>query len=116
MIQFLIPMVNAEGANNLGSQLGMFAVMAGIVVLFYIFAIRPQRKKDKAIKEMRAELAKGDRITTIGGIFGRVAEVNDDVITLEVGSDKTKLMIARWAVGSIEGQEENAEQLDGAKK
>ncbi|MBQ4637529.1 MAG: preprotein translocase subunit YajC [Clostridia bacterium] len=78
-----------------------------IIVLFYFILIRPQQKKDKAVKEMLAALKTGDRITTIGGIFGKVVELKDDVVTIEVGADKTKLVLARWAIRSVD--EVNAE-------
>ena len=44
----------------------------------------------------------GDRITTIGGIYGTISAIKDDVITIDVGADKTKMIIARWAVRSLE--------------
>ena len=96
-------------------------LMVLMVGAFYFFMMRPQKKKEQKLKDMRENLTRGDRLTTIGGIFGRVVEVKDDVITLDigVGSDHTKITIARWAVGSVEGQEKDGETLDetsGGKK
>lgn len=82
-------------------QLQAFILPVGIIVVFYFFAIRPQKKKEKAIKEMRDSLKVGDEIVTIGGICGKILTVREDVITLEVGSAKTKLEMTRWAVGSV---------------
>ena len=73
-----------------------------IVVVFYFLLIRPQRKKDKEVKNMLANLKVGDRVTTIGGIYGTISAIKDDVITIDVGADKTKMIIARWAVRSLE--------------
>lgn len=74
----------------------MYVAILGV---FYLLLIRPQRKKDKQIQEMRKNIKEGDEILTIGGIYGKVLNVKDDTITIEVGADKTKLKIANWAIG-----------------
>ena len=82
--------------------------MVLIIVVFYFVLIRPQQKKDKAVKKMLSELKAGDRITTIGGIFGRIKSIKDEVITIEIGSEKSEMIIARWAIRSVEeGPAEN---------
>ncbi len=73
----------------------------GFLVVFYIFLIRPQKKKDKEISNMRSNLREGDEIITIGGIYGKIIRAKEDVLTLEVGSTKTRLDVTRWAVGSV---------------
>ena len=78
------------------STILMYVAILGV---FYLLLIRPQRKKDKQIQEMRKKIQEGDEILTIGGIYGKVLNVKDDTITIEVGADKTKLKIAKWAVG-----------------
>ncbi len=90
-----------EVLDNLGGlMMPLFMIL--MIVVFYFVLIRPQQKKDKAVKKMLSELKAGDRITTIGGIFGRIKSVKEDVMTIEVGSDKTEMIIARWAVRSVE--------------
>lgn len=90
----------AQGsASSLISMLGMIALM---VVVFYFGIIRPQKKKDKAVKDMLANLKVGDRICTIGGIYATIVRIKDDVLTVEVGDQKTQMMIARWAVRNVE--------------
>ena len=64
-------------------QLVLPLVLMGAV--FYFMLIRPQRKKDKQVKEMLNNLKHGDRITTIGGIYGTITGIKDDTITLAVG-------------------------------
>jgi len=76
-----------------------FIVLIGV---FYFMIIRPQQKRDKKVREMLNSLKVGDRITTIGGIFGRIISIKDDIITIEVGNDKVKLVIARWAIKNVE--------------
>ncbi len=79
-----------------------FVPMILILVVFYFMLIRPQRKKDKEAKEMLKNLKVGDRICTIGGIYGTIAKIKDDVLTLEIGAQKTQMVIARWAVRNVE--------------
>ena len=73
-----------------------------IFVVFYFMLIRPQRKKDKAVKDMLAALKPGDRICTIGGIYGTIAAIKDETITLYVGAQKNQMVVARWAIRSVE--------------
>ena len=73
-----------------------------IFVVFYFMLIRPQRKKDKEAKQMLANLKVGDRICTIGGIYGTIVRIKDDVLTIECGEAKTQMKIARWAVKNID--------------
>ena len=73
-----------------------------IFAVFYFMLIRPQRKKDKDAKEMLKNLKHGDRVCTIGGIYGTIVRIKDDVLTIEVGEAKTQMMIARWAVRNVE--------------
>jgi len=73
-----------------------------IFVIFYFMLIRPQRKKDKEAKQMLDNLKVGDRICTIGGIYGTIVRIKDQVLTIEVGEQKTQMMIARWAVRNVE--------------
>ena len=73
-----------------------------IFVVFYFLLIRPQRKKDKEAKQMLANLKVGDRVCTIGGIYGTLVRIKDDVLTIEVGEQKNQLVIARWAIRNVE--------------
>ena len=82
-------------------NLQAFILPIGLLAIFYFFAIRPQRKKEKEIKEMRGSLKVGDDVVTIGGIYGKIVVVKDDVLTIESGSAKTKLELTRWSVGSV---------------
>ena len=84
------------------SLIGSLLPMVLIFVVFYFMLIRPQRKKDKQVKEMLNNLKKGDRICTIGGIYGTIMNIKDDTITLQMGKADTTIVIARWAVRSVE--------------
>lgn len=73
-----------------------------LAVLFYFMLIRPQKKRDKAEKEMRNSITVGDEISTIGGIIGRVVNVQDDILVIESSNDRSKLRIYKWAVRNRE--------------
>ncbi len=73
-----------------------------MVVLMYFLMIRPERKRKKKEKAMLDALKRGDRICTIGGIYGTIMDIKDDTITLSVGRDNLSMVVARWAVRSVE--------------
>ena len=85
-----------------GDMLSMVIMIVVMVVVFYFLLIRPQRKKDKAVKDMLGALKVGDRICTIGGFYGTIDHIKDDTITLKLGSLENTVVIARWAVRSVE--------------
>jgi preprotein translocase subunit YajC len=58
-----------------------------IVVVFYFFMIRPQMKRQKEVRKFRESLAKGDKVVTTGGIYGRIVEVKETSIILEIAKD-----------------------------
>ena len=93
-----------EGATpSMGTQILTFIIpIALLVVVFYFFLYRPQKKQEKEVKQMRSSLAVGDVITTTGGIVGVVVRIKDDMVLIESGADRTKFQIQKWAVRSIE--------------
>ena len=96
------------------SLVGSLLPMILIFVVFYFFLIRPQLKKDKQVKEMLANLKVGDRVCTIGGIYGTIVNIKDDTISLAVGKDNVNLVFARWGIRSVEeiSIENDAEALN----
>ena len=80
----------------------MWVVVFGV---FYFLLIRPQKKKDKQLKEMRSNLSVGDKVTTIGGIIAHVAKVEEDAVVLEIGPNRTKVPFEKWAIGTVESKE-----------
>ena len=85
-----------------GGLLGMIIPLVLMFVVFYFFLMRPQKKKDKAVKDMLASLKVGDRILTIGGIYGTITGLRDDQVIIAVGAQKTTMHMARWAIKSVE--------------
>jgi preprotein translocase subunit YajC len=86
--------------------------MVLMFAVFYFLLIRPQRKKDKKVKDMLSALKVGDRISTIGGIFGTITSIKDDTFEVTVGKDNVKLIMARWAIRQVEdGPVENDKEV-----
>ena len=89
--------------SPVAALLTTFLPMVLIVVVFWLFLIRPQRKKDKKIKEMLAALKVGDRVCTIGGIYGTITNIRDEsTVTLAVGPQDVPVVFARWAIRNVE--------------
>ncbi|MDI9505821.1 MAG: preprotein translocase subunit YajC [Candidatus Excrementavichristensenella sp.] len=89
-------------AGGFAEMIPSLLMMVAMIAVFYFILIRPQRKKDKAVKSMLAALKVGDRVCTIGGIYGTVTALKDDTVTLAVGGPKTPMIMARWAIRSVE--------------
>ncbi|MCC7050921.1 MAG: preprotein translocase subunit YajC [Bacteroidia bacterium] len=91
-----------------GNFLSQFLPIILVVVVFYFFMIRPQAQKSKKLKEFREKLQKGDKVITIGGIHGKVLEVGDTYVMLEVDNG-VKIKFEKSAI-SIDGATLGAEQ------
>lgn len=98
-----------QAATPEGQSPASFWIMMGLLmVVFYFFMIRPQQKKAKDAKKFRDSLQKGSRVVTIGGIHGRVVEVADTTILLEVDNN-VKLRFEKTAIAM-----DNTQQLTEA--
>jgi preprotein translocase subunit YajC len=95
-----------QGGSDFLSSLGSFFSGSGMLIIMMIVLllvmIIPQRKRDKKIKDMLASIKVGDRVRTIGGIYGTVTNIKDDIITISVGPDKARLVFARGAIANVE--------------
>lgn len=90
---------NGEQSGGLMSYLPLVLIM----VVFYFFLIRPQMKKAKEQRKFREALKKGDKVITIGGIHGKISEVKDTTILLEIEGGN-KLMVEKSAIISDSAQ------------
>lgn len=88
-----------SGIQGVMSNGGMLIIL--MIALFAVMII-PQRKREKKIKDMLANLKPGDRVRTIGGIYGTITAIKDDVVTISVGPDKVRLVFIRGAIASVE--------------
>ena len=103
--------LTAAGSTSGGSMWTIILLYAAVFGGLYFFVMRPQSKKKKKEEKMRSNVQIGDEITTIGGVVGRVVgiKVDADSIVIETGTDRAKLRIKRWAVGSVDTIHEDAE-------
>ncbi|MBO4725896.1 MAG: preprotein translocase subunit YajC [Firmicutes bacterium] len=85
----------------MNNTLATFLPLVILVVLMYVLMIKPQQKRDKAAKQMRNSLQVGDEIVTIGGICGKIVKTKEESVVIQVGADKTKMEIMRWAVSQV---------------
>jgi preprotein translocase subunit YajC len=86
-----------QGQEGSGNSLLSFLPLVLIILVFYLFFIRPQMKKSKEQKKFRENLKKGDKVITIGGLHGKIAEIDETTVTLEVGN-QVKLTFEKSAV------------------
>ena len=91
-----------EVASGFSGFFSSYGILILLMVGMFALMIIPQRKKDKKIKQMLSALKQGDRVRTIGGIYGTISSVKDDIVVLQVGPDKCKLVFARGAIAQVE--------------
>lgn len=90
------------------SSLGMFGLLAVVMIAMYFFTIRPQRKREKELKKQVDAMAVGDSIVTIGGVVGTVANIIDDNVTITTSVAHTMLTFKKSAISTI-GKREKSE-------
>ncbi len=96
MFNFLL-----EGATIDPTLISVIGI--GLMILFfYFFAIRPQKKQEKKDAEMRNQLQVGDEVTTIGGIIGKVVSIKEETFVLETTKDRTRIRFLRGAIRSVD--------------
>ena len=76
-------------------------ILIAFVGLMYFLLIRPQKKKEKEVKQMRNTLSVGDEVITIGGICGKIVKTKDQTLILQVGADRVKFEVMRWSISSV---------------
>ena len=97
----------AEPMNMGGSTIIMLVVM---VAIFYFMLIRPENKRKKEAENMRSSLKVGDKVTTIGGIMGKVVHVDGDKFVMETGADQVRIELAKWALSTNDTAAERAKE------
>ena len=100
-----------QGTSMIIMLVLMFAIM-------YFMMIRPENKRKKKAQEMRDSLKKGDVITTIGGIVGKIVSVTKDTIIIETSEDRVRMELTKWAVSTtgVQTGEQPEELKKGEKK
>mgnify|MGYP000794584499 FL=1 len=85
-------------------------LLVAMIAVFYFLIIRPENKRKKQAENMRNSLKKGERITTIGGLVGRIVQVNDATVVFETSEDRVRIEVAKWGIQSTESMEAAAAQ------
>jgi preprotein translocase subunit YajC len=118
MITLFTAAANAQDPTAMtGYSIGSFVLMIVVVIAMYLIMFLPQRKKEKAQKQMRDNIQVGDEIVTIGGIIGFVLRKDDEneCVVIETGGDRSKIRVKLWAVSDNLTQHDAEEEL-GKKK
>lgn len=100
--------MGADLSQSLGSLLPMIAIFAVFILLMII----PQRRRKKQMQAMMDSLKPGKNIKTIGGIYGKIAAVKEDLVTIEVFPDKTRMVFAKGAIATVEDAEVEENTLE----
>ena len=93
------------GGGGIESSIILFG---GIAIIFYFFMIRPQQKKQKEQKKFLGEIKKGDHIVTIGGVHGRISELDEETVTIDVEKG-ARIKFERSAI-SLEASKKQADK------
>ena len=91
------------------TQYGGIIMIVLMFVVLYFLMIRPQKKQEKAVNDMRNNLQVGDEITTIGGIIGKIVSIKEETITIETSHDRTKIRFLKSAVRCVDVKAEDAQ-------
>ena len=97
----LIPDAFAQAApGGAGGQFAPILMMVVFVVIFYFLLIRPQQKKAKEHQALVSKLSAGDEVVTTGGLLGKITEVGESFITIEI-ADGVRVKVQKFQVGSL---------------
>ena len=92
----------AGGAQGGGMSMTLIMILL-IIVVFYFFMIRPQQKRQKQMEEFKKSLEKGDKVTTIGGIHGKICDVKENTFLVEIAND-VRIEVDKAAIAVDEAQ------------
>lgn len=88
--------------SNPADPIVTLITIAIIGVVFYFFLIRPQKKQDREVSEMRNNLEVGDEVTTIGGIVGEIVSIKEETVMIETGRDHVRIRFLRSAIRCVD--------------
>lgn len=99
----------AGGTTSGGGDMMMWLFPILLIVIFVVMIIVPNKRREKKFKDMMDSIKVGDRIKTIGGFYGKIVSIKEDLVVFECGPDKTKMEISKSAIASVESFEDGAE-------
>lgn len=86
---------------EMGATFGPMLILVVMTIFFYVAMIVPQRKKDKELKKQISELRVGDKVITIGGLVGFVANIKDDEVTISTSITNTLVTFTKQSIGTV---------------
>ncbi|MDR2771365.1 MAG: preprotein translocase subunit YajC [Clostridiales Family XIII bacterium] len=86
-----------------------------LIVIMYFMLIRPQKKREREVTNMRNAIKGGEEVITIGGICGKIVKAKDEVLTIQVGADRTKFEVMCWAISKVVGDAPAPKPVKAAK-
>lgn len=89
-----------DEGDDTSSSIPTVIMLVVLVGVFYFFLIRPEKKRKKQVAEMRSGLSVGDTVTTIGGVVGKIVEMDDDLVTIETSEDQVRMQFAKWGISN----------------
>ena len=103
MVRYLLDGAAAttEQAQGGANPLIMVAIFAVFIILWYVIALRPQRKKEKELRAKVDKMRVGDQVITIGGLVGKVANIRDDEVTIMTSAANTLVTFKKNAINSV---------------
>ncbi len=107
MIQIAYADTAATTATS-GGMSGTLLMIVLMIAIFYFLMIRPENKRKKQAEEMRNSLKKGDWLTTIGGVYGRVVAITDRTVVIETSEDRVRVEFLKSAIGQVGTLDEQA--------
>ena len=109
MLYLLESTTNTPSGDPTGG-LSTIIMLLAMVAIFYFMLIRPENKRKKEAEQMRSAVKVGDKVTTIGGILGKVVHVSDEKFVLETGADQVRIEFTKWALSTNESAAERAKE------
>ncbi len=94
------PAGGAAGAGSRGFDPTMLIMLAAVFAIFYFLMIRPESKRRKERQEMLDALKRGDRVVTLGGLYGEIQDVHDDRIVLRI-AEGVKVEVSKQAISAV---------------
>lgn len=91
--------------QSIGTDLSTWLPLVAIFAVFIFLIIIPQRRRNKKVKDMMDGIKVGDRIKTIGGFYGKIVQLKEDIVIFECGPDKVKLELSKGAIAAVQGAE-----------
>ena len=98
----MFPISTLAAAGGTGSLITTIGMIVLLVLAFYFFGVRPQKKQEREAANMRNNLMVGDEITTIGGIIGKIVSIKDETMVIETTRDHTRIRLLKSAVRSVD--------------